>query len=456
MFVDISLYLLIPKTRKCRTLKDKKCVFFRICFIFNNIRPERSPFEKTKAAMKRIAYLMCLLLVSSSIILYSCTKDNDNTDETDITPTPDLDPSIDFIGNIDFVSVDTEMGVNSEFNVGIVATNSGSGKNLVSFVVVKTFGGIPDTVVDYSFSAPEFSWESAFNANAITGMEEWVFTITDENGKTASLSFAITTVDLSPTIGFIQNAGFVSGNAEMNVDSAFNVGIIANSSGSEKNLVSFVVVRTFMNNPDTVVDNVLSSPDYSWESAFNANDLTGEEEWSFHITDEDGESAYLSFIVTTTAVGGEISTYLYVNLGSYNEPIYGAFFGTTTGLVYSSLEAMQNQELIDFAFYFGATNKATLGAPSNSNVKAVFDLEGTWTWFNETLFQEAPVTASEFDAIGSSYSFPAFTGGEDDINHLECDDVVFFKTVNEKLGFVKVNSINNKGDIINIDVKVMK
>ncbi len=46
-----------------------------------------------------------------------------------------------------------------------------------------------------------------------------------------------------------------------------------------------------------------------------------------------------------------------------------------------------------------------------------FDLEGVWTIFNETLFELTTLSAADFDAITDSYSFPGFTGNEDD--HIE-------------------------------------
>ena len=64
------------------------------------------------------------------------------------------------------------------------------------------------------------------------------------------------------------------------------------------------------------------------------------------------------------------------------------------------------------------------------------------------------ISAAYFDAIGDTYDFPAFAGTKDDINNLEAEDVVAFMTVDGKYGLIKVNGINQKGDIINIDVIV--
>ena len=102
----------------------------------------------------------------------------------------------------------------------------------------------------------------------------------------------------------------------------------------------------------------------------------------------------------------------------------------------------------------GPRNKSTFGAPSNSDIKAVFDLAGSWTIFNNTLFELSTMNATDFDDIGDSYAFPTFTGTEDDINDLEAGDVVYFQTVLNKHGLIKVNNINGKGDVINIDMKM--
>ena len=64
------------------------------------------------------------------------------------------------------------------------------------------------------------------------------------------------------------------------------------------------------------------------------------------------------------------------------------------------------------------------------------------------------LNADQFDAIGGSYAFPEFTGTKDDINDLEVGDVVFFKTVNDKHGYIKVINIYQKGYKIDFDMKV--
>jgi hypothetical protein len=268
----------------------------------------------------------------------------------------------------------------------------------------------------------------------------------------------ITTRDPRPSISFVISNDFVSGDTVLEKNAEFMVGITAASSESGIGLANLIVLRNFEHTgPEVVVDRAVSGQDLSWDSAFRANAYAGYESWTFIITDMAFETAEISFLVKTEepAGGDEVVSYPNVTLGSFNDPDYGSFFSTGTGLAYNRAEAGQNQALIDFAFYYGATHGPTLGAPSSPDVQSIWDLPAAgWTIFNQTLFKEAAISAKEFDAIGSHYTFPPFSGGDDDIRHLEHDDVVFFKTINEKPGYIKVNSINSKGDIINIDVKV--
>jgi hypothetical protein len=264
-----------------------------------------------------------------------------------------------------------------------------------------------------------------------------------------------TPVDLSPVMTFIGGAGYTDSDAEMAPSSAFKVGINASENPTSKSdIKSYVVVRTFNNTPTTVFeDNSINESTYTKELDLLANTQSGEERWTFTITDKDGLSKQLVIMITTVP---NVTAYKNVTMGSFNEPTYGSFMATSTGTVLTKAEASADQGSVDFAFYLGAINKSTFGAPSNADVKSVFELAGSWTIFNNTLFQMAGINAAEFDAIGDSYMFPQFTGTEDDINNLEADDVVFFKTVNDKLGYIKVNTINGKGDQINIDVIVQE
>lgn len=260
-------------------------------------------------------------------------------------------------------------------------------------------------------------------------------------------------VDLTPVLTFIGGAGYTDGDASLDPSSTFKVGINASENATSKSdIKKFEVVRTFNNVPSTVyTDDDINEANYTWEQDLISNTQTGDERWTFTVTDKDGLKKELSFVITTIST---VTSYKNLSMGSFNDNL-PSFMATATGTLLSKAEAGAAQETVDFAFYLGAVNKSTFGAPSNSDVQAVFDLAAAgWTTFNNTLFDMAPINATEFDAIGDSYAFPEFTGTEDDVNNLEASDVVFFKTAANKYGYIKVNSINGKGDYINIDVIV--
>jgi len=262
-------------------------------------------------------------------------------------------------------------------------------------------------------------------------------------------------VDLTPVLTFITDAGFTYSDATLAPSSTFKVGILATENATSKtNIASLEIVRTFNNTPTTVYeeDNI-NETTFGWEGDLVANTLAGEERWTFTVTDKDGLKKELVLIITTVP---NVTAYLDVDMGSHNDPTYGSFFASTTGTVMLKTEASADQGSVDFAFYLGAVNGSTFGAPSNSDVQTVFALTGAWTILNNTLFEMTDMNPADFDAIGDSYAFPEFTGTADDIQHLEADDVFMFKTVNDKLGLVKVNTINGKGDVVNIDVKVQQ
>ena len=70
----------------------------------------------------------------------------------------------------------------------------------------------------------------------------------------------------------------------------------------------------------------------------------------------------------------------------------------------------------------------------------------------------ADITAEDFDAIEDKCVFPEFDAekAETKANELKNNDVIFFKTVGDKLGYIKIVDLYHRGDRIKFDVIVMK
>ncbi|NQU33436.1 MAG: hypothetical protein HQ521_09400 [Bacteroidetes bacterium] len=256
-----------------------------------------------------------------------------------------------------------------------------------------------------------------------------------------------------PTINFVGGSDYVDSDATIAENTFFKVGIaaIANTESNEK-LASLSLTRTMFGIVYTDTTLSINETTYAIDFEFNSQAAGVVETIVFTVTDKAGKSAEKSLVITYEASAVSVSKNIGVTMGSYNDD-NGSFYSTVTNQVYNKADATDNQSKIDFLFYLGAQNASTIASPADIQAKAVFEI-ANWTIHNETLFAETTITDTEFDAIGDSYLFPEFTGTLTDVNHLESGDVIMFKTVDNRLGLIKVSSINGRGDYISLDIIV--
>jgi hypothetical protein len=263
----------------------------------------------------------------------------------------------------------------------------------------------------------------------------------------------------NPSVSFIAEAGFVSADATLNINEEFKmkVGLFKNTE-SNSDLNTLTIGRTFT--PATRADwdttlTLQSGDNQQFELFFTSATIAGDELIEITVTDKNGKSDMKSITITTVEPG--VMSYDGIELGSWNDPT-GSFFATSDGSVMNKTEATAMQEKVDIIFFLGASNGSTFGGPTDATVQDVFDI-ADWTTQNNTLFiNPAPVSAAEFDAIGTTYSFPEFNEGDaaTKATQLNNNEVIFFKTDGGKLGFLKINSINGRGDKVDFDIKVQE
>jgi len=273
------------------------------------------------------------------------------------------------------------------------------------------------------------------------------------------------TTDVSPTMNFVGGSDFTAGDVTLKAGETFKVGVNAFSNASSKaKLSKFKVVRTFNNVPFTALDSTLSSTD-----VFNINITAfaypdaGAERWTFTITDKDGETAELSFNITTTS-GGPIQSYNQKILGSYDNSAYGSSFASADGTVYTLSEAKTNAAKIDWMYYYGVTNKATLAAPSDPSVTEVFTSAtngpATWSVRNATKFSKVSLPAGlTWDAISTDAEIIILASevSETKSNLLAVGNILAFKTVAGKQGLIKIENITGTAaGTITYSVKVQE
>ncbi len=261
--------------------------------------------------------------------------------------------------------------------------------------------------------------------------------------------------DVKPTINFVGGAGFTSADVSLETNETIKVGINAFTNASSKaKLNNFKIVRTFNNIPFTALDSTLSSTDsFSITLESSAYPEAGTERWTFTITDKDGESSEISFNVTTTAptTGKPIKSYTQTILGSYDNSTYGSSFASADGTVYTLADAKANAAKIDWMYYYGATNMATIASPNDPTVLQIFTNSNgpaNWSVRNDTKFAKVtlPVGVTWDNITTDLEIIPLATGiTETKANMLTVGQILAFKTVTGKMGLVKIDAITGTG-----------
>jgi hypothetical protein len=166
-----------------------------------------------------------------------------------------------------------------------------------------------------------------------------------------------------------------------------------------------------------------------------------------------------------------------INLGNHNSTEFGSFLNLKTGTVYSLLtdpKGIDNQSNVDLVYYYNNINHTDpfLGAPttagSNNATGGIYDdlVNGInlWTVVNNTeisLMQD--VSTAEFNNIDNLSELKAEWGTFDIGLHYEyavsSDKIYRFKTFDNKIGLLKINTIVGSGQTIgtmNVSVKVQQ
>lgn len=148
------------------------------------------------------------------------------------------------------------------------------------------------------------------------------------------------------------------------------------------------------------------------------------------------------------------------------------FFSAADGETYSVEEVLVGTSItsagIDFGYYYGATNNASLASPA-TYPKAVYDLTSTganWNALNTTLFRPVnnftlddynAITAADAARLVQEYEISSGEVGE--ITGLSAGDLFAFKTVDNRYGVlqvVKITATDGSDGRIELKVKVTK
>lgn len=206
---------------------------------------------------------------------------------------------------------------------------------------------------------------------------------------------------------------------------------------------------------------------YNFQETFHPAD-TYPISFAFKVVDKDGQEASITVTISklqgsTGTPFGAFNTYSTVLMGGQNNATTGSFYASVGNHVYTLSQAAANSAAVDFAYYYGLSNLATLSAPAATEITTVanFSTIANWATRNATKFIKNP-SGIDFANLSATTNIANLTFGTDlKANQLNVNDVVAFQTAAGKIGFAKVTAITqingtNSEGTITLDVKVQQ
>lgn len=219
---------------------------------------------------------------------------------------------------------------------------------------------------------------------------------------------------------------------------------------TENNLKSISVNRSGGSLSDKVV---LSKSLTGTSSIETVVDTLGSGSFTYVIavTGKEGSPATKTIIVTTRSLPKQVDVTNAI-------PLFGQTNGAGTNANFMQLTAPHgafgtdvfaaNKSKVDLAFFFGATNKATLTSPTDATMQGLYS-GLNWAGVNATLLYKTTMTTAAFDAVAASNSDSLITSMAagittwgSSLNMLTQGNVVLFKTAANKVGLIKVDNLS--------------
>ncbi len=179
--------------------------------------------------------------------------------------------------------------------------------------------------------------------------------------------------------------------------------------------------------------------------------------------DNNKTHSFSIYVKEADAPAGPIKSFTAILMGAQDNADYGSALDAYNNNVYfiSGDEDKNNSSDIDLLYYYGGSNYATIVAPDDETVTGGsndFTWTDDWGTKNPTRFMTSDVTVSEFDNMDDDSEISTLSGmDKSKITNLSIDDIIAFKTANEKKGLIKVVDLDeNSSGTIKIDVKIQE
>ncbi len=262
-----------------------------------------------------------------------------------------------------------------------------------------------------------------------------------------------------PTIQLLSGAGFVSVDTILKLGEQFQVGIEA--SNPNVNLTNFII-RVETDEMETFLDSGMNTPNLHYEK-YITKGISDSEKWIFIIRDKDGKSSEVSINIELDSSSdyGEIDYFSDIVLGAQNNNI--ASFYSLENNTYLLSDAFQNQDKIDFCYYYDLidTDENTIASPGANIDGSIYPgSEGLQNWSVRRTSRFKLTDVSEEDFLGATndsllIAAHGISDGNRKAKNLDQGKIYAFKNEDGRIGLFHINSISgtNEGQV-NISVKV--
>jgi hypothetical protein len=224
-------------------------------------------------------------------------------------------------------------------------------------------------------------------------------------------------------------------------DKLINAKIISTLSGKTFTELDSVLNKGIFNSGQEVVN-------YTYATSVGAN----EEKLTFQTTDKEGRVGKFEVTIKPNAIEAESGfiTSEATLLGGQNSAKYGSFYSVALAKVLSISGATSQSASVDFAYFYGASNEATICAPSDPDGQTISYgsvKTSSWSTKNATKFYKVPGEveidgdledlADNWDTVTALLAL-----GTTKANKLAAGDAVVFQTAGGVQGIFLVTKVD--------------
>ena len=273
----------------------------------------------------------------------------------------------------------------------------------------------------------------------------------------------------NPTIAVNLDGTAVTGTVSKLPGTALSFDIKFGMGDQSDKLTNVLITSSISGKSFDVLDSTLNSGIFNGGASsltytYRTNVGNSTEKLIISITDKKDRTTTDTITITPLVVvpQGEFIITPAILMGDQNNATVGSFYSIDLGKILTISGAKSQSSYVDFVYYYGNTNKATLSSPANADAKTVFGSAtsgiGTWSVKNSTNYKS--VTSDQYGTT-STVDFDTTIGtiGTDNqITSLDNTKFVAFKTAGGKSGIIKVVEINttSKAGYLSILIKMKK